>query len=673
MSTRGYDRSGRLDMEQFHVSPPGRDPLHDHYQAGIYGGFIGGGLSGGDKELTADSEIIREDLNEWVALDNPGHYSLFVTSGRVSHRNGAKLDGLTLHSNTLEFDAVEASPAWQVQTAATAAATLANAASSPDEKSAAARTLRFLDTPDSVRELAHQLTQAGDASRWDLEAGLLGTRHRQEAVATLEAQLAAPDAGITAAFLSALAEIKFLAEHEPMPPYPEHDTEQQLAWIARRDARVKEFAKLTDELHAEAARSAAAKRPAARAATVYMLLTRPSRAASDWKPLNGLPEDQVVSAFALMTPRQQSDLLQTFWERLKTPGMATVLEAILDRPGQADDQLRGTVTQRLYELDPRAGRTYILAEIRHPQPNSGRAMSDALTLLPDETLPQFDEILAARLESDSDATMDLDARLIGRYATSAIAPRVKAAYQKSAGDWACTIEDDFVSYFLRVEPDYGLERVRAKAGRCMTESLKIVVAAGHWQDVEQSVIARLNTADTWAARDAAETLAKYGTSKAQKALWQRIRAFHEQWADRGAEFVIGPATPREVNDAISLQFGLVESLGRAQAWLLDNDQSTELESLAIAGARQNAAHWHWHSPIEINLILTPGVPVIASINDQFNPTDLASLQAKLAQYPSGTVFHLSGFGAPDRLAAVTHAIYETASQNALIIEAQPMR
>ena len=60
MSTRNYDRSGRLNMEQFHVSPPGRDPLHDHYEGGIYGAFIGGGISGGDKSLSADPEMSRE-------------------------------------------------------------------------------------------------------------------------------------------------------------------------------------------------------------------------------------------------------------------------------------------------------------------------------------------------------------------------------------------------------------------------------------------------------------------------------------------------------------------------------------------------------------------------------------------------------------------------------------
>ena len=34
MDTRNYDRSGRLDMEQFHVTPSGRDPLVNYYADG---------------------------------------------------------------------------------------------------------------------------------------------------------------------------------------------------------------------------------------------------------------------------------------------------------------------------------------------------------------------------------------------------------------------------------------------------------------------------------------------------------------------------------------------------------------------------------------------------------------------------------------------------------------
>ncbi len=349
--------------------------------------------------------------------------------------------------------------------------------------------------------------------------------------------------------------------------------------------------------------------------------------------------------------------------------MARAIETVLEQPNRVDEMLRATAFQRLYELDPRAARPYILAEIRQPHADNGHWLSSALVILTDETLPELDEALAARLHANG-PTMSLDARLIGRYSTAAILPCVKAVYQKSAGQWSCDIEDGLVSYFLRVDPDYGLDRLRAKPTGCLAESLKAMVAAHRWASVEPSIIARLNVADAWAARDAAETLAKYGGPKAQKALWQRLRSFHEQWKDRDADLTITPTTPRELNDAVAVQSGLLASLANAQAWLLDNDQVTELESLALGSERQNLGHWHWHSPIELNLNLLFDGQLRSSIGE-FGTTGLAPLQAKLAQFPRGTVFHLTAFGNTERLAAATRAIEETAALNGLVIEDPP--
>src|SRR5437016_12140707 len=43
MEMRNYDRSGRLNIEAFHVTPPGRDPLERYYSTGA---FMGGGRGG---------------------------------------------------------------------------------------------------------------------------------------------------------------------------------------------------------------------------------------------------------------------------------------------------------------------------------------------------------------------------------------------------------------------------------------------------------------------------------------------------------------------------------------------------------------------------------------------------------------------------------------------------
>src|SRR5882724_8795049 len=122
---RNYDRSGRLNMEHFHVTPPGRDPIANYYASGT---FFGGGL-GGPRVLGSEPEVMREDMNEWVAIDEPGHYTLYVTTGRVSRRGPAKNEPLQLRSNSLEFDVIAADPEWQEQTLAAAVSVLDSVAS----------------------------------------------------------------------------------------------------------------------------------------------------------------------------------------------------------------------------------------------------------------------------------------------------------------------------------------------------------------------------------------------------------------------------------------------------------------------------------------------------------------------------------------------------------------
>ena len=209
MEIRNYDRSGRLNIEAFHVTPPGRDPLERYYSTGA---FIGGGL-GGARELSGEPEVMRVDLNEWVALDKPGHYSLYVTSGRVSRRTPTAAEPVELRSNDLEFDVIAADPGWQQQTLSTAIATLNIGSSTASEKTAALRVLRFLDTPTSVHELVFRLGTRGDRSGWNEIAGLAGSRYQNLVVQELERQMSAPDIALINDYLSVLSQ-----ESQSSPP-----------------------------------------------------------------------------------------------------------------------------------------------------------------------------------------------------------------------------------------------------------------------------------------------------------------------------------------------------------------------------------------------------------------------------------------------------------------------
>jgi hypothetical protein len=353
----------------------------------------------------------------------------------------------------------------------------------------------------------------------------------------------------------------------------------------------------------------------------------------------------------------------SFWERLKDPAMNVPLKKVAEQPNMKHQTLRDLALQCLYDLDPSEATPIFLEEIKHPHADNGMftVRGETLGLLPNETLPQLDQMLAGRIEDKESRTKGLDAQLIGRYSTTAILPRVKSVYETAAGRWDCVTEDGFVSYFLRVDPDYGVKRLALAPSFCMINALPAVIRMRRWSEVEPGIVARLNGSDLNRARQAAEALAKYGSTEAGKALWERLRNFHEQWLERGNELVMRPGMPSDANEAVGFQFGLVEAIGKAQAWLLTNEKITELENLTLGQQRDNVKQWHWSSPVNLTVSFF-GEKMVANIN-QYSATDLTSLKTKLAPYPSGTKFWLNILGSPERVAPVRAAITDIAEEH----------
>jgi hypothetical protein len=349
--------------------------------------------------------------------------------------------------------------------------------------------------------------------------------------------------------------------------------------------------------------------------------------------------------------------------------MAAPLKKLVEQPDLKHQLLRDVALRCLYELDPAEAAPIFMQEIMHPHLDNGMftVKGETLGLLPNEILPQFDQMLSDRLEQKESRTSDLDAQLVGRYSTKAILTKVKSRYETSAGQWDCVTEDGFVVYFLRVDPDYGVQRLAVGPTLCMTKSLPAVVKMQRWSEVEPGIMARLNGPDLNWARQAAETLAKYGSPRAENALWDRLRRFHAQWAARGNELAPRSGNPSDANEAMDFQFGLVEAIGRAQAWLLDNEQITDLENLTLGQERDNVKSWHWISPVDLNISFF-GERVQATINSQYTAADLTSLQSKLAQYPRGTKFRLNAFGSPQRMAPVLAVINDIAAEHGFRVD-----
>src|SRR5271154_1796926 len=666
MSTRNYDRSGRLDIERFHITPPGRDPLEAYYSNGA---FMGGGI-GSSAILSADPQIIREELNEWVALEQPGHYSLNVTSGRVARVASPQNEPLELRSNTIEFEVVAADPAWQQQMLSSALAVLNTESRTPEEQRAAIRVLRFLDTPASAHELVRLMGSTSQGADWDFIGGLAGSRHQNLVVKELTSQMSAPDVPITGNYLFILAKLKFLREHEPLPPYPE-DPQQRTAWEERQKTRDDELNAVQDSLYQRAAALLSSKHGAARAATVQTLLERSTQRPGA-APLTALPEDEIAVTFQNLPPDQQLNMLSSFWERLKVPAMLEPLKKVVQQPDMNQQMLRDTALQRLYDLSPSEATPVFLEEMRHPHIDGGYSTvkEETLGLLPNESLPQFDEMFATRLEQKETRTRDLDAQLVGRYATKSILPRVKAAYESFLHGSSCVASDGLFLYFLRVDPDYGVKRMTDEGvDLCMAHAPAAVAKMNRFSEIEPGLIAWLNGPDLNRARSAAETLARYGGPDTQKLLWDRLKRFHAQWLARQDEWSSRVGMKSDVNEAVGFQFGLVEAIGKAPAWLLTNEKITDLENLNIGQERDNVKQWQWSSPVDLQVNFF-GDQMQASIG-QYSAQGLEALRNKLSQYPKGTKFWLNIFASPDQVTSTLEAINDVAGQYGLQIDRPP--
>jgi hypothetical protein len=194
-----------------------------------------------------------------------------------------------------------------------------------------------------------------------------------------------------------------------------------------------------------------------------------------------------------------------------------------------------------------------------------------------------------------------------------------------------------------------------------------------WNEVEPAIITGLYNPDLNRARQAAETLSKYGGAKAQKALWERLRNLHAQWASREKDLNGHPGQPHDASEAMGFQFGLVDALGRAQGWLLTNEQVMELENLTLGSEKENVKHWRWTSPVDLSVNLFPDERLQVDINHQYLTADLPSLRNKLAQYPSGTRFWLTVFAPQEQLAPALLAITDVAAEHGLFVESAPQQ
>lgn len=358
------------------------DPLADIFTPGA-----GGGVSGRPpmpSPLGGAPVVVGLQVNEWLSIRKPGHYRITADTTRVV-TTAPPSTPVPLHSNSIEIDVVAPEAGWAAAQLRKAVAVLQIPDLPPgrsldlrslqlqrDNAAAAARTVRFLETPEAAQALAQFYEHGPEYAQSELRAGLFGSPYREQVIADMEAAVAAPDIPITNSYLGTLIDLAELTRFGPTPPYTAEGTEEIRRWIEEVERPYQEKAKpVISEYVVKLADAIGQKRGQALAISQETIVTREQQRLSlqsAGQPVGQTAGQVTPSAstkalaanFLQLPENSQNTFLTINWAQIASPDMAPVLQSM----AEGDSPLRDRALQRLQELDPEAARKITLDRIQ---------------------------------------------------------------------------------------------------------------------------------------------------------------------------------------------------------------------------------------------------------------------------------------------------------------------
>jgi hypothetical protein len=635
---RNYDRSGRLNIETYCFEPAVRDPLGDYFRAGA---FLGGGL-GNHQQLSEKPFTATAELNEW-GQPAPGHYRLYVISYRVWRPPDPKevtpygRVAVTLRSNAIEFDVIKADADWRAEQLRDATTAYQNATTGQEKE--AARRLRFLNTKESTQTLAQLFSGLNDQpGGWDLMFGLFGSPYRADAIAAMRREIDNPDHPITQDFLQAVARLQINADPAWEPPTydPAHPDTSEQYW-RNRQAHER-------ELMQDAVSSMTAALPhktgRARALTVQALaessdLLSTATAAQTRK--------QLIAVWGELPERKKLELIRYRWPLIAGPEMLPILKEFVSGPAPPfrtePAMARDAALKHIFDLNSDEGRALILRDFREPRAQPSISL---VKLLSADDLGPIVQEAVARIEKND--ARELDYHLLELFGDQSALGEIERVFTDHLGQWACDPQGAMLRYFLRLDPPFGTKMVQASlAARKVTGCYRMLLQdlGKSLPNVEQVAISTLDDEDLEVANDAALALGRWGTAKAEPALWARLLRFHEQWKDREGELRVTPDYNSPIGRATALESTLVSSIATGTNWICGPEQFEHLRELASPRQQTQISQWSEQWERGDALIVPNWYPEdrLSFRVLQYSNLDEEQFRTKLSQMPKGRKLH----------------------------------
>jgi hypothetical protein len=287
------------------------------------------------------------------------------------------------------------------------------------------------------------------------------------------------------------------------------------------------------------------------------------------------------------------ELIRYRWPLIAGPEMLPILKEFVSRPAPLfrtlEAMARDAALKHIHEVDPAEGRSLILRDLRDSKAQP--SISLAKLLSPDELRPIVQEAVGRIAKNDA---RELDYHLLELFGDQSALSAVERVFHDHLGQWACDPQGAMLRYFLRLDPEFGTKAVQAslaarKATGCYRTLLQDLGRAVPM--VEHVAISTLDDEDLEVANDAALALGRWGTAKAEAALWARLERFQQEWKGREGEMRVTPDHGSPIARATALEGTLVNSISTGTNWICGSEKLERLRALSSPRQQMQISAW----------------------------------------------------------------------------------
>jgi hypothetical protein len=648
-------RGDEFDCNRFEVVSPAAgwsDPLEMYFKQGLL--HTGHGWPWHPLKMSKPVEA-SVDLNQWIRFDQPGNYTIRITSFCVSGIHATIRYSL---SATIGLQIVPATREWQSEKFQSIKANLDLFDQPPPQaqpgESAhsqwehrgelvqnAMADLKFLATPAAIDEMTLRLRSEKYNFADQCAIGLIGLppNMRETAIASMNKRVEERDFPVTPWFFSTLSFLHVTPGSEKESIRKQRETINPVIWSAI-------FSAVTN------------REPEERSQTVQTLLAYGQNISTP--EVNQKMTSLLKQSFLDLDSRSQIDDLRNEWDRLiRSPKFLPVLQSLARLPVQNDtdlqvfvydrQELKGLALKRWYELDPKGAHREIETQIGSATPSLA---AQTIAFLPAEQFPQFEAVWAqALLDTKSQLRERALGSLLVRFGTGAATNQMIAKLDEKSG-YPCDAHIVSLAYLARFNPNLARERLRHEVatndGKCGASLLTWISELTTAPVLNDQAVENLDSNDVETVRSAVQYLTFYSRKEDEAPLWRRYVGWTSAY--EGKAELLDKSGPNKWNQNFASSIigeEIGDALIRGQGWFADPDLIERVLKRCVGELMckrlKDDSRWAT-GPYQLNLPVfatQSGVTADGFIGvAQYGTRSLKLFDAKISQFPPGSKFIL---------------------------------